>query len=625
MDFCYGICRNYGWAIVLFTILSKVVQIPISVWLQYNSIKMVKMQPEINFLKAKHFGDKDAIAEGESAIYKKYRYNPLASVIPLAIQIVILMGLIEVIKAGINDPSIDIDFYGINLGTVPSVAGGGFILSPIIAALSAWLMCIAQNRSNVLQSEQSLFNKYSTMAISVGLSLYLGWFVPIGVAVYWVASNLLSIVQLYILNYFIDPAKHVDYEALEKSKEELRDLEALGSRKRKLFFDEEAKRERADYKRFFTVVNKKLVFYSEGSGFYKYYKGIIEYLLKHTNVTIHYITSDPNDQVFDIYRDNSRIRLYYIGEKKLITLMMKMDADIVVMTMPDLDTYHIKRSYIRKDIEYIFIMHDMGSYNMTNRTGSMDHFDTIFVTGKHQREEVEKTELAYGLKKKTIVNVGYPLLDDMIGEYAKKQASTTETETDQPSILIAPSWQTDSIMDSCIDKILDSLYGKPYKVIVRPHPQYVRLKGGKCDILKEKYKADGNITIQTDFSSNSTVFDASILITDWSGIAFEYAYTTKRPVLFIDTPMKVMNPEYKRIDTVPINIMLRNEIGTSLAVDKTDKTYEVITDLLSRTDEYREKIGKFMAEYVYNPGDSAAVGAKYIIERLKEITSRRKS
>ena len=81
MDFCYDICGNYGWAIVLFTILSKIVQIPISVWLQYNSIKMVKMQPEINFLKAEHFGDKDAIAEGESAIYKKYRYNPLASVV----------------------------------------------------------------------------------------------------------------------------------------------------------------------------------------------------------------------------------------------------------------------------------------------------------------------------------------------------------------------------------------------------------------------------------------------------------------------------------------------------------------------------------------------------------------
>ena len=46
---------------------------------------------------------------------------------------------------------------------------------------------------------------------------------------------------------------------------------------------------------------------------------------------------------------------------------------------------------------------------------------------------------------------------------------------------------------------------------------------------------------------NSTIFEADLMITDWSGIAYEYAYTTCKPVLFIDTPMKIMNPEYKKI------------------------------------------------------------------------------
>ena len=61
---CYDLCGNYGLAIILFTVLSKVILLPISVWVQKNSIKMVKMQPEINMLKAQHFGDPDAIAEG---------------------------------------------------------------------------------------------------------------------------------------------------------------------------------------------------------------------------------------------------------------------------------------------------------------------------------------------------------------------------------------------------------------------------------------------------------------------------------------------------------------------------------------------------------------------------------
>ena len=93
MTLCYGLCRNYGLAILLFTLLSKIVLLPISVWLQKNSIKMVKMQPEINRLKVAHFGVPDAIAEGQSAIFKREKYHPLASILPLAIQVLLLMGL----------------------------------------------------------------------------------------------------------------------------------------------------------------------------------------------------------------------------------------------------------------------------------------------------------------------------------------------------------------------------------------------------------------------------------------------------------------------------------------------------------------------------------------------------
>ena len=96
---CYALCGDFALAIGLFTLLSKLVLLPISVWLHKNSIKMVKMQPEINRLKAAHFGDPDAIAEGQAAIFKREKYHPLASVIPLAIQVVLLMGLIGAIRA----------------------------------------------------------------------------------------------------------------------------------------------------------------------------------------------------------------------------------------------------------------------------------------------------------------------------------------------------------------------------------------------------------------------------------------------------------------------------------------------------------------------------------------------
>ena len=436
MRLCYDLLGSYGLAILLFTLITKLILLPVGIWVHRNSIKVVRIQPELNRVKARFFGDRDAIAEEQSKLYKREGYHPLVSLIPLFIQIVLLMGLVNVIYhpfdhllhlpketsdalvaltcqlTGANPESGSIQlravsavhsglyaeqfaalgmpealsrvealkttFLGIDLGAVPASAGGILWLMPLLAGLSAYLLCVAQNRSNVLQSEQGRLNKYGTMALSVGLSLYLGAFVPAGVAVYWIASNLLAIVQLYVLNRVISPKKYVDYAALEESKQALSALQHVGGERTA----EEKAREKADYKRFFSIANKHLVFYSEGSGFYKYFEKVISELLRRSNVVIHYVTSDPNDQIFDIAKTtDGRIQPYYIGEKKLITLFMKMDADVVVMTMSDLENYHYKRSYVRKDITYIYMFHYPLSTHMVLHTGALNHYDEVLCVG----------------------------------------------------------------------------------------------------------------------------------------------------------------------------------------------------------------------------------------------------
>lgn len=675
MRFCYNLFGNYGIAIILFTLFSKIILLPMSIWVQKNSIKMVKMQPDINKIKINYFGDKDRIAEEQDKLYKKEKYNAFASLIPLIIQILLLMGLVEVINhplthiakmpneisnnliavaldnnkelneessslelSVVNDiknekyleqykekisekeikeiKNINLDFLGFDLSWVASQKGGIAILVPIIAGFSALLLCIAQNIMNVLQAEQSNANKYGMLVLSVGLSLYLGAFVPAGVGLYWTASNIMAIVQQWLLNIFINPKKYVNYEELEKTSKELKEL---SGEKRDKRTKEQKRKEKEDYKKFFKIVNKHLVFYSESNGFYKYYKGIIEYLLENTNITLHYITSDYNDNIFKMEKENPKIKAYYIGERKLITLMMKMDADVVVMTMPDLENYHIKRSYVRKNIEYIFIPHSMDSLNMTMRKGSMDHFDTVFATGAHQKEEDEETNKVYNLQNRKIVEWGYTLLDDMIKDYEKNNVKNNET-----TVLIAPSWQKDNIVDICLDPILESLKGKNYKVIVRPHPQHVRHMKEKFEKMKEQYKNDKNIEIQTDFSSNNTVFNADLMITDWSGIAYEYAYTTKKPVLFIDTPMKIMNPEYKKISVEPINIWSRKELGEVISIDECKDIDKTVEKMLKESSKYSEKIKKLVDETVYNIGHSAEVGANYIISAVQEKINERK-
>lgn len=609
MTGCYKIIPSYGWAIIVFTVLSKIILLPISIMVQFNSIKMVKMYPDMNRIKAKYYGSKDLIAEENYKLYHTNNYHPVLDIIPVIIQLIILMGVVEGIK---KFTVTDTLFYGLDLGSIPSKTFGNTIIIPIIAALSAWLMCWTQNLSNVLQSEQNKVNQITTMSISVGLSLYLGFFVQGGVGLYWIAGNLLSIVQMYALNFFINPKKHIDYAALNESKEELEKVVSNSAAVKKKQTSEEIKKEKEDYKRFNKYGSKQIVFYSEHNGFYKYYKDIIDYILKKTDIDIHYICSDYNDTV--LTQEAEHFHTYYIGENKLIVLMMKMDADIVVMTTPDLQKYHLKRSIIRDDIEYIYIDHGMNSLNMVLRKHAIDYFDTIMAANDCVYNEIRAQEKTYNLKEKNVVKYGYCLVDNMMKSYVPND------EEHEKTILIGPSWQTDNIMDLCIEDILDELCDTPYNVIVRPHPQYVRHFSDKIESLRQKYSSFGNIELQTDFSSNKTVYDADILITDWSGIAYEYSLATLKPTLFIDTPMKVMNPDYKEIGVEPFDIVIRNEIGISLSPEKITDIKSVIEKLLYEETFSKESMSEIRDKYLYNVGTSAEVGAKYIIRRLIEMS-----
>ncbi|GFI21519.1 membrane protein insertase YidC 2 [Lachnospiraceae bacterium] len=620
MYFCYRVLPDYFISIIVFTFGTKIVLLPVSLWVQKNSIKMVKMQPEMNFIKAKYYGNSEKISEEQYELYKREHYQPLADLIPLALQLILLMGVIEVInhpeeyifrgKLGVLDTMLG----SLDLSSVPVEVGGIAYLIPLIAALSAWFMCFIQNKINVLQAEQGKLNQLGTMILSIGLSLYLGFFVKTGVGIYWTFSNIFSVVQLYFLNLILNPKRYIDYDALERSREELKSASAFGKENKSKLFEKNPyrKKEKADYKRFFKDYEMQLVFYSEKNGFYKYFQNIIEVLLEKSNVVINYVTSDPNDKVFEMESD--RFKPYYIGENKLIVLMMKLEADVVVMTTPDLENFHIKRSLVRKDNEYIYVPHDVNSPNLTFRKEALDHFDTIFSSGYLCTKEIRKREELYKLPEKKIVEWGSSVIDNMIAAYA----AMDQEEKSVKEILIAPSWQKGNILASCIEEILERLQGQGYRIIVRPHPQFVRHEEKRLICLQEKFDMNNrdDMELQMDFSSNKTVYEADLVITDWSSIAFEYSFATLKPALFINTPMKIMNEDYEELGIIPIDIELRDKVGKSIDIDNLSILPQVVDELL-RSDAFsKESLRKIRDCYIYHIGNSGEIGAQYIMERL---------
>ena len=80
--------------------------------------------------------------------------------------------------------------------------------------------------------------------------------------------------------------------------------------------------------------------------------------------------------------------------------------------------------------------------------------------------------------------------------------------------------------------------------------------------------------------------------------------------------MKVMNPEYQKIDTVPINIWMREVIGAVVKPDHMEEVPEQVQYLLDHSEEYKTKIDEFVHEYVYNLGTSGEVSARFIINQV---------
>lgn len=613
MSLCYAVVPNHWADIVLFTAITKVLQFPLSLWCHRNSLTMVSLMPETNRLKAKYFGDNERIGEESAALFKREHYHPMLSLVPLGVQIVILMGFVKVIyRIARENP-------GSPIALVPATDGGIAWIMPLAAGAAALTLGLCQNHINPLQHEQSRAQQFVTNGISIAISLFLGCFVGMGVGLYWACSNLFSILVQLWCNATLRPSRYIDYPALRQSQAELARLQELGKTS---VSKEDRRRERRDYRRFFSVANKHVVFYSEASGFYKYFKNTIAFLLEHSNLVIHYVTNDPKDQVFRVAESQPRIRPYYIGPVKIIPLFMKMDADMVVMTTPDLDRFQLKRSYVRKDVEYCYQPHGVCSMTMVTRERAYDAYDTFFGTGPHQFAEIRAMEKYYGTKEKTLVPCGYGLLDDLVESVRTLRKPGNGPKT----VLIGPSYQADNILDSCLDGLLESIVGKGFRVIVRPHPQYKKRYPARLEALVEKWKDrfDENFFFETDFSSNESTFSADVLVTDWSTIAHEFAFSVLRPVLFIDTPMKVVNPNYKAYGLPVTDIEWRNEIGVSLKPDEVSRAGDVVRDLLANGEARAESLRAFRDKVVFSVGHFGENSGRYILSRLLE-RSRRKS
>lgn len=371
-------------------------------------------------------------------------------------------------------------------------------------------------------------------------------------------------------------------------------------------------REFKDYNRFFAESNRQnrqLVFYSEREIYYQYFEGYIQYVLDNSDLDICYITSDPIDPIF--CAGNNRIHPFYINNF-LAAVFNRLDAKALVMTMPDLDKYHIKRS--RNSVNHIYLFHGIGSIHLQYNKDAFNAYDTIFCIGKYDINELRKAELLYNLPQKILIECGYYRIEKIYTCHQAMLATNPMQSAHEKTILIAPSWHKDNILACCVDELIRTLKNSEYRVIFRPHPEFIK-RNWKCiKSIGEKLQGIGNMTLELDMASGTSIHQADILITDWSAISYEYAFGTERPVLFINTPCKIHNQDYKELGIEPIEFAVRGQLGKEVEVNEISSIVPIIDELTRKRDTYREQIVYFRTTCISNWLNSTRAGGAYLID-----------
>lgn len=355
--------------------------------------------------------------------------------------------------------------------------------------------------------------------------------------------------------------------------------------------------------------DRRLTFYSEGKNYWPHLGGLVEYILDNSELKVNFITSDNDDPAFQLSHPN--LAVFKIDDGHVRNwLFENIETDLFVMTMPDIDKYQVKRS--KHNVHYLYVQHALMSLHMVYRNGAFDHYDTIFCSGSHHVREMRAIEKAHGLEPKVLVEHGYAWLDSIVAQ-SKSRAKTTKDKNAPKHVLIAPSWGPDGVIETGVGaKLTDHLLAQGHQVTLRPHPETIKHAKRQVDAIVDAHKSNSLFSYEANVSGQDSLHNSDVMITAWSGAAFDYGFGLGKPVVFVDVPKKLNNPDYEKIPLPPVEIYIREELGTVISPE------EIETLNISKL---KPPSQKSIDEHVFNLGTSDQVGGDYIIDWINNSST----
>ena len=277
LEWIYNFVNSYGLAIVLFTLLTKIIILPFSIKSKRSMAEVQKLQPKIKELEKQYAGtNKQKYSEEVNKLYKEEGVSPTGGCLPMLITFPIMIGLYYVIQrplsyimhlsfeqiqaigsrlgtaiestsslrqmeiplAGkilsnfdkVSDISnqiipIDFNFLGLDLSLTPSLKEfNALIVIPILACLTAFALSFLTSKmqkkmsGGVSNAASSGSNKVMLVVMPL-MSLWFTTILPAGVGIYWITSNILMMIQEYFLSKYLLKVK-AKKDAIVKAEED---------------------------------------------------------------------------------------------------------------------------------------------------------------------------------------------------------------------------------------------------------------------------------------------------------------------------------------------------------------------------------------------------------------------
>lgn len=353
------------------------------------------------------------------------------------------------------------------------------------------------------------------------------------------------------------------------------------------------------------------VIFSDDKRYWKVFEPVCREFDRH-GVDVVYMTASPDDPA--LQNSYEHIRGEFIGENnKAFAKMNFLKASIVLATTPGLDVYQWKRS---KDVQrYVHMLHAPNEVTAYRMFG-IDYYDAVMVSGEYQIEDVRALEKLRELPPKELVKIGVPYLDDM----RSRLMADDRPKSGQRTILLAPTWGKSGIFYKYGGKIIEVLLKTGYHIIVRPHPQSFISEKDLLERIMDEYPASEQLEWNRDNDNFEVLKSADLLISDYSGVVFDFSLVYDKPVIYADTEFDNSPYDAWWLDTPFWTFTALPRIGQKLTADNLDSLKEMIDACLEDPKYAQGRKEVRMETWVYE-GQGAERAYAYLSKMYRELTA----